>query len=211
MGIEVLRRCYADEWEDFWSFVAGMDDDQLAAPSLAAGWTVGDVAAHVAAWDDLLAVDSPSRYPAAIARYGYLLVRARFSMDAVNARLSRGGYSGKPTLRSRHLFDRLAPGGQLAEVVIHHQDIRRALDMRRRIPDERITAALDGVFRLPSLRATSHLRGVRASASDVAWSRGSGPEVRGPAEALLMAIAGRPSALDELDGPGIAMLRDRIA
>jgi hypothetical protein len=32
--------------------------------------------------------------------------------------------------------------------------------------------------------------------------RGDGLEVHGPAEALLMGLAGRAEALDELDGPG---------
>jgi hypothetical protein len=35
-------------------------------------------------------------------------------------------------------------------------------------------------------------------------------EVSGTGEALLMAIAGRPDALDELDGEGLATLRERL-
>jgi hypothetical protein len=49
-------------------------------------------------------------------------------------------------------------------------------------------------------------RGVRLVATDLDWSHGNGPEVRGSGEALLMAMAGRPAALDDLDGPGKAKL-----
>jgi hypothetical protein len=42
---------------------------------------------------------------------------------------------------------------------------------------------------------------------DLDWSRGHGPEVSGPAESILMALAGRPSALA---GDGIPALAGRI-
>ena len=37
--------------------------------------------------------------------------------------------------------------------------------------------------------------------------QGRHPEVRGPGEAILLAIAGRDAAVDELSGPGLATLR----
>ena len=39
-------------------------------------------------------------------------------------------------------------------------------------------------------------------ASDLDWSRGSGPEVTGPAAALGLALCGRSAWLDRLSGPG---------
>ena len=39
-------------------------------------------------------------------------------------------------------------------------------------------------------------------ATDMDWSHGNGPEVTGPAEALVMMMAGRLVALDELTGEG---------
>jgi hypothetical protein len=41
------------------------------------------------------------------------------------------------------------------------------------------------------------------------WSYGHGPEVRGPAEALVMMMAGRSAALDDLSGEGKAALAAR--
>jgi hypothetical protein len=51
---------------------------------------------------------------------------------------------------------------------------------------------------------------LRLVATDGAWSWGRGKEVHGSAEALLMATAGRASALEELDGPGVAVLVEHM-
>lgn len=41
------------------------------------------------------------------------------------------------------------------------------------------------------------------------WAHDTGPEVTGPAEALLMAMAARPDALNQLTGPGKTVLAQR--
>jgi hypothetical protein len=50
---------------------------------------------------------------------------------------------------------------------------------------------------------------LRFVATDLGWSSGLGPEVRGPAEALMLAIAGRKVVLAELVGDGVAALAGR--
>ncbi|MPZ67841.1 MAG: hypothetical protein GEU83_20945, partial [Pseudonocardiaceae bacterium] len=62
----------------------------------------------------------------------------------------------------------------------------------------------------PTLCAGWRVRGVRLAATDLDWSTGAGPEVRGTAEGLLMAIAGRRGVVSELSGPGQRKLADRI-
>jgi hypothetical protein len=47
-------------------------------------------------------------------------------------------------------------------------------------------------------------------ATDIGWSWGDGPEVLGPAESILMAVAGRRATLGELAGPGLPILASRI-
>ena len=47
---------------------------------------------------------------------------------------------------------------------------------------------------------------VRIMAADADVTLGDGPRVSGPALSLLLAITGRPVALDDLDGPGVAAL-----
>jgi hypothetical protein len=44
---------------------------------------------------------------------------------------------------------------------------------------------------------------------DADWRHGTGPEVSGPAIALVMAMTGRKAALDDLTGDGVAVLRER--
>jgi hypothetical protein len=46
-------------------------------------------------------------------------------------------------------------------------------------------------------------------ATDSEWTHGSGPAVSGPALALVMAMTGRPAALDDLSGDGVEILRQR--
>lgn len=62
----------------------------------------------------------------------------------------------------------------------------------------------------PDVAGPWRIRGIRLVATDLRFSAGVGPEVRGPAEALLMAIAGRRDAVSELSGPGQRKLAARI-
>jgi len=51
--------------------------------------------------------------------------------------------------------------------------------------------------------------GLRFVATDLDWAEGDGPEVRGPALSLLLAMGGRTVAIDECEGDGVAVLRAR--
>jgi uncharacterized protein (TIGR03083 family) len=94
-----------------------------------------------------------------------------------------------------------------ADHLIHHQDIRRPLGRPRAIPTERLVAALDVVPSSAGSGAKKRMPGLRWVATDVDWAWGSGPEVRGPAEALILAASGRAVVLDELAGDGVARLK----
>lgn len=52
------------------------------------------------------------------------------------------------------------------------------------------------------LHGALRVRGVRLVATDLDWTFGRGPEVRGRGEAIVMAVAGRRAVLPELTGPG---------
>ncbi|WP_405135926.1 hypothetical protein [Nocardia sp. NBC_01388] len=62
----------------------------------------------------------------------------------------------------------------------------------------------------PFVRPGRFLKGLRWEATDADWSRGTGPVVRGPGEALVVAMAGRAAALDDLEGDGVPELRRRV-
>ena len=98
-------------------------------------------------------------------------------------------------------------------MVIHHQDMRRVLGIPRVVPEERVRAALDVVLTprgSTNLGSCDRAARLRLQADDINWSWGSGPEVTGTAEAILMAVAGRPAALADLSGKGVAVLAGRV-
>jgi hypothetical protein len=80
-------------------------------------------------------------------------------------------------------------GAQVAEYLIHTEDIRRPLGRRGAIPGEHLVAALDGVSKLPGARVTAKaaLAKNRWEATDVAWSAGHGTIRRAPGIEALMA------------------------
>jgi hypothetical protein len=69
---------------------------------------------------------------------------------------------------------------------------------------------LNAALSSPATRGAKRARGVRLIATDLDWVHGDGPEVTGPGEALIMAMAARPDALNQLTGPGKAFLAQRI-
>jgi len=58
--------------------------------------------------------------------------------------------------------------------------------------------------------AKKRIAGLKLRATDVDWTHGDGPEVTGPAEALIMAMGGRRAALADLSGDGLATLAGRL-
>jgi uncharacterized protein (TIGR03083 family) len=103
-------------------------------------------------------------------------------------------------------------GGRIAltDGLIHHQDIRRPLGLPRDIPADRMVCALQFARTAPPIGAAKRIRGLTLVATDLDWTAGSGPAVEGPAEALIMTIAGRRDAVQELSGPGLPRLDGRI-
>ncbi len=53
--------------------------------------------------------------------------------------------------------------------------------------------------------------GINAIATDADWAAGDGLDVTGPIEALVLTLAGRFAALDQLQGDGSAILLMRAA
>lgn len=198
----------AAERRDLADYLDTLTAEEWERPSLCRGWSVRDVAGHITSYETL-------SWPALLA----LFAHSGFSLNRANqARLeeARRQPPGELTARlRRHAVPRGVTamfGGAVAltDGVVHHQDIRRALGHPRRVPPERLAAALNFAPRARALPAPANLRGIRAVATDLDWSYGTGPEVRGPGEALLVALAGRPEALADLEGPGLATLRARL-
>jgi uncharacterized protein (TIGR03083 family) len=205
MDLKPLAR---DERADFAAFLATLTPEQWDAPTLCESWRVRDVVAHVISYDELSVGGLAGRF-----------VKGRFLPDRVNAVGVAEYRTRDPEELVALLKDHIEPhglpaafGGMIALIdgLIHQQDIRRPLGMPRDIPPERLLPALRGALTAPVIRGFWRVRGVRLVATDLDWTVGSGPEVRGPAEALLMTIAGRRGVVQELSGPGRQKLADRI-
>jgi uncharacterized protein (TIGR03083 family) len=201
-------RLAQDERADLADLLGGLTPEQWDAPTLCDKWSVRDVVAHIISYDDLGSVGFVGRFAA-----------GRFNPDQAN----QVGVDQYTTLSSDELLaelkNHLGPAGLtarfggrigLVDGLIHHQDIRRALGAHREVPRERLTAALPFATVAPPVRAFSRIRGLRMVATDVDWSTGRGPAVEGPAEPLLMVMAGRADALEELTGAGLATLTERM-
>ena len=61
------------------------------------------------------------------------------------------------------------------------------------------------------VKSKQRMDGLRWTATDVEWTFGDGPEVTGPAEALILLASGRPAPIDEARGDGVATLKERVA
>jgi uncharacterized protein (TIGR03083 family) len=99
----------------------------------------------------------------------------------------------------------------LGEAVVHSEDIRRPLGLRRVYPEASLVRTAD-FFKGSNLLIGSKNRiaGVRLRAEDVGWTYGEGPEVRGPMLSLVMAMTGRSAHLEDLAGDGLPMFSARF-
>jgi len=61
----------------------------------------------------------------------------------------------------------------------------------------------------PPLRGKKRAAGLKFTATDIDWTTGDGPEVKGPCMSLILGIVGREAALNECSGPGLETLRAR--
>jgi uncharacterized protein (TIGR03083 family) len=197
------------ERADLADFLAKLTPQDWEAPSLCSKWSVKDVVAHVVSYEELGAVGLLKRFAK-----GWIVLPNRVNEVGVDdfAALS-------PQQLLEFLRNHLEPrgltagfGGMIALVdgTIHHQDIRRSLGRPRSVPADRLERVLGLVPGNPRLGAGRRIRGLRLRATDIDWAHGRGPEVTGPGEALLMAMAGRPAALADLDGPGLGTLAKRL-
>lgn len=178
-------------------------------PSLCAGWTVRDVLTHLTA-----AARTPTL------PWLMNMAAARFDTDRHNQRLLHRHRAADPARGLAAFRDSAmssaAPfgerAGMLGEVVVHGQDIARPLGLPL-VPAREAVRVVAEFFASKDFAVNSHtlVRGLRLEATDDDLAVGDGPEVRGTMLDLVMAMAGRTAALDELEGAGAEVLRERLA
>lgn len=205
-----------DGWElaakarrDYAELVAPLTD-RADEQTICGEWTVHHVTAHLASFVD---IGLPSFF--------LNMAKHRFDYDRAADTLARrtaerpmreliASLRGKADKKSAvPIF----PGEMTAtDVIVHTQDVRRGLGLPGDPDPELVETAL--VFLTTDKKANAVVGkgkydGLRLESTDSDWSHGDGDLVSGPAESLMMAMAGRP-VYDELNGDGVATLRDRF-
>jgi uncharacterized protein (TIGR03083 family) len=168
---------------------------------------VREVLAHITAGASL----NPLRWMTGV-------IRCRFDFDRqVAMRLAEqlGATPAETLARFRSVVSSttkppLPVTAMLGEAIVHAEDIRCPLGIRRAYPIATLarTAEYYGSSNLP-VRTKERVTGLRLVATDGPFTLGSGPLVTGSTLALTMAMTGRGSYCDELGGDGVAILRDR--
>lgn len=196
------------ERADLVELLATLSPQQWDADTLCDRWRVRDVVAHIIGYDGL----SLPKLASAFVRGGFLPNRVNAVEVADLARRTPDELLALMRAHPRPTGLTAGFGGRIALVdgMIHHQDIRRPLGLPRQIPAQRLAVALPFARVEPLTGAPWRARRLRLVATDLDWTSGTGPELRGPGEALLLAITGRPAALPDLTGPGQAIIAGRM-
>jgi acetyl-CoA carboxylase beta subunit len=98
----------------------------------------------------------------------------------------------------------------LGETIVHGEDIRRPLGIRHDYPIEVVTQVAQ-YYQGSDLVvvAKGRIDGLRLVATDSSFTTGSGSLVSGPTLALVMAMTGRATYCNDLEGDGVELLRSR--
>lgn len=189
--------------------LAALPPEAWSAPTLCGDWSVEDVVAHLTAG-------------ASTGRWAWLrsIAAARFDADRHNARRlaeHRGPAPADTLAGFRAVVDsRVAPTGDLwawlGEVVVHGTDVREPLGLPGAPDPEAVEAVAAGYARRDfAVASRTVAKGLRLVADDSGFRAGDGPEVTGTTLDLVMAMAGRPSAVARLAGEGAPVLAAAVA
>jgi len=207
VDVEAKWAAIADRRRALAQLVEGRPDEDWERPSLCTEWRIRDVVAHVA-----LTPHSPTVGAILLAA-----VRARGDFDRVNRDMARA-YAARPPAElvadlrgsadSRRKPAITTLDNLLFDVLVHVQDVALPLGVECPPPPAAAREGVERVWRMGwPFWAKRKLRGLRLEATDVDWTVGDGPVVRGPAQALLLLLTGRDAAaLPALAGPGVARL-----
>ena len=189
-----------------------LSEKEWRQPSLCEGWTVRQVAAHLALQRHALVSDAPGRarsYPPRRHERRdpreWRAATPNCPSRSLSARSATGsGYGG----RCRPLPSARRPSTTWCTA--RTSPSRSAGPCRCHQPSPSSPRTGCG----PASRmfhARKKLAGDRLVADDASWAAGQGHEIAGPISALLLLLTGRPAALPQLSGPAVAGLRRLLA
>lgn len=167
----------------------GIDAADWSTPSLCAGWTVRDVAAHL----------THSQLPKP--RMLLEAVRSGFRFNAMIHRVAvqdrRSPQELTAALRAMKGSRRRPPGtvecDPLMDILVHSQDIAVPLGIHLPMPADAAVAAAQRLWgmRFP-LNPQRRLKGIELVATDAGFRVGGGRRVDAPIRDIVMTLAGRP-------------------
>lgn len=185
-----------------------LTDGQWTAPSLCEGWEVRHVVGHLVS---LQAVPTWRFIVGSVGMSGFHRKVDRFAREFGERDKSDLLSRYRDLVGSRKAPPMIGPMAPLMDVIVHSLDIGKPLGLpsvlEARATREVLTAMGVG---FPVMAPKSRSKGLRLEANDLDWASGSGPLVRGAAGDLALAISGRVSVLDDLEGDGIEVLRPRV-
>jgi uncharacterized protein (TIGR03083 family) len=185
-------------------------------PSLCAGWTVRDVAAHLTLQQLTMGWVAAEvlRHPTVLGSMNRM-IRLFAIRRAANPteELIRGI---RAMIGSRRRNTGVSSLETLTDILVHGQDIAIPLGRTLEMPPAAAAAAAARTWSFGGkgmARVFENLdfRGLRVVATDAEFSVGEGPEVRGPISAILLLLTGRKVVLPALAGEGAEILRRRSA
>ena len=209
-------RFAAAELDDLLGLLRDVPDERWDAPSACEGFRIRDVVTHLVVareWRVPRAAMGPLlRNGKGFAEFGGRYSRAvadERSPDELRSGLARA--VARP--RDGALGKLIPAENMLADHATHVQDVRVGLD-RRAAPDvERARAVLSAALHMSkpvTWGVSERAAGLRLEADDIGWSYGTGPVVRGPYDALLLARRRRRAGLAHLTGDGVVVLAPRV-
>lgn len=193
------------------SFLATLEtltDEEWDHASLCDGWRIRDVAAHasLAATISLRTaivgiLRNRGDYDRWMGGYARALGDRPVAEILASARFAAGSTKQPPAAK---------PAQSAIDVFVHHHDV--LVPLGRTVPSDpaRLRWMADGVVAIGRpLGWGTRVKDLRLIATDIDWHYGTGPEVHGPAAAIILAACGRDALHDQLSGDGVAELTGR--
>ncbi|MFZ3306982.1 MAG: maleylpyruvate isomerase family mycothiol-dependent enzyme [Mycobacterium sp.] len=188
--------------------LSGISPEQWRRGTLCGKWDVEEVVAHLTA-------------AASLNQWKWLrsMLGARMRPDVHNQRrlVEHRGSTPAGTLdRFRAvIYSTTAPSAHipayLGEVVVHAQDIRHPLGLVGTPSVDALTPVAAFFARRDfAVASRTRVAGLQLRADDGPFIAGRGSLVTGSTLALVMSMAGRAPYVDELNGPGVQLLRSRV-
>jgi len=197
-----LQPAVAAEFLALADALAAAPEGQWDTPSLCEGWRVREVIAHMT----MAARYSDDAFMALMRDYNFDFTKLSNEIARRDAELPTDELLAN--LRSEVMHHWAPPGGgyrgALNHVVIHGLDATGPLGISRPGPEENIRIILDDLTRGGvHTNFGTDIQGRRLVATDLDWSYGSGAELRGTSEDIVLAICGRTVPAGKLEGDAL--------